>query len=129
RLRHAVRGGGRGRDLCEPHPRGPDGGERPRPVVCVRQSAQGRGAQRHPDRRMPDQPQAHRGQAQGGVTGVPRSTTRYEKGGPMPAPPVFFFFFLFFSVFFDGWPPFPLPARARRSFSAPFPPCPRRPPP
>ena len=36
--------------------------------VRVGQSAQGRGAQRHPDCRMPDQPQADRGQAQGGVT-------------------------------------------------------------
>ena len=62
-----LRGGGRGRDLYQPHPRGPDGRERPRAVGRLRQSAQGRGAQRHPDRRVPDQPQADRGQAQGGV--------------------------------------------------------------
>ena len=67
RLRHAVRGGGRGRDLYQPHPRGPDGRERPRPVVRLRQSAQGRRAQRRADRRMPGQPQADRRQAQGGV--------------------------------------------------------------
>ena len=72
RLRHALRGGGRGRDLCQPHPRGPDGGEWPRAVVRVGQPAQGRGAQRHPDRRVPDQPQAHRGQAQGGMIRRPR---------------------------------------------------------
>ena len=35
--------------------------------VRLRQPAQGRGAQRDPDRRVPDQPQADRGQAQGGV--------------------------------------------------------------
>ena len=35
--------------------------------VRVRQSAQGCGAQRHPDRRVPDQPQAHPGEAQGGL--------------------------------------------------------------
>ena len=58
RLRHALRGGGRGRDLYQPHPRGPDGRERPRAVVRLRQPAQGRGAQRHPDRGVPDQPQA-----------------------------------------------------------------------
>ena len=60
--------GGRGRDLYQPHPRGRDGRERPRAVVRLRQPAQGRRAQRHPDRRVPDQPQADRGEAQGGVT-------------------------------------------------------------
>ena len=62
-----LRGGGRGRHLHQPHPRGRDGGERPAAVVRVRQPAQGRRAQRHPDRRVPDQPQAHPGQAEGGV--------------------------------------------------------------
>ena len=41
--------------------------ERPRVVVRVRQSAQGRGAQRHPDRRSAGQPQADQGEAEGGV--------------------------------------------------------------
>jgi aspartate-semialdehyde dehydrogenase len=36
RLRDALRGGGRGRDLHQPHPRGRDGGERPRAVGRVR---------------------------------------------------------------------------------------------
>ncbi len=67
RLRHAVRGGRRGRDLYQPHPRGCDGRERAVDVDRVRQSAQGRGAQRHSDRRVPDQPQADHRQAQGGV--------------------------------------------------------------
>ena len=35
RLRHAVRSGGRGRDLHQPHPRGPDGRERARRSGCV----------------------------------------------------------------------------------------------
>ena len=37
-------------------------------VDRLRQSAQGRGAQRHSDRRVPDQPQADHREAQGGVT-------------------------------------------------------------
>ena len=41
--------------------------ERPGAVGGVRQSAQGRGAQRRPDRRSADQPQADPGQAEGGV--------------------------------------------------------------
>ena len=68
RLRHALRGGRRGRDLYQPHPRGRDGGERPGAVVRVGQSAQGRGAERDPDRRMPDQPQADQRQEKGGVS-------------------------------------------------------------
>ena len=41
RLRHAARGGGRGRDLHQPHPRGRDGRERPAccgacPTTCAR---------------------------------------------------------------------------------------------
>ena len=67
RLRHAVRGGGRGRHLYQPHPRGRDGRERPGAVVRLRQPAQGRGAQRHPDRRVPDQPQPDPGEEEGGV--------------------------------------------------------------
>ena len=70
RLRDALRGGRRGCDLYQPHPRGRDGGERARAVVRVGQSAQGRRAQRHPDRRVPDQSQAHRGEAQGGLISV-----------------------------------------------------------
>ena len=50
RLRHALRGGRRGRDLHQPYPRGCDGRERPRVLVRLRQSAQGRGAERDPDR-------------------------------------------------------------------------------
>ena len=45
-----------------------DGRERPRAVVRVGQPAQGCRPQRRPDRRVPDQPQADRGQAQGGLT-------------------------------------------------------------
>src|ERR1700738_4653022 len=67
RLRTAVGGGGRGRDLYQPHPRGRDGGERPGAVVRVGQLAQGRCAERGPDRRMPDQPQADQRQEKGGV--------------------------------------------------------------
>ena len=67
RLRDAARGGRRGRDLHQPHPRGRDGRERAVAVVRVGQSAQGRGAQRGADRRMPDQSQADPGEAQGGV--------------------------------------------------------------
>ena len=59
---------GRGCDLYQPHPRGPDRGQRPGAVVRVRQSAQGRGAQCRADRRVPDQPQADPGEAEGGVT-------------------------------------------------------------
>ena len=44
----------------------------PRALGGLRQSAQGRRAQRHPDRRVPDQPQAHCGEAEGGVTGTKR---------------------------------------------------------
>ena len=44
------------RDLCQPHPRGPDGRERPVPLGRLRQSAQGRGAQRGADRRDAHQP-------------------------------------------------------------------------
>ncbi len=68
RLRHAVRGGRRGRDLHQPHREGRHGGERPRAVVRVRQSAQGRGPQRDPDRGSADQPQADQRQEEGGLT-------------------------------------------------------------
>ncbi len=53
-----LRGGRRGRHLHLPHPRGHDGRERPRPVVRLRQPAQGRRAQRRADRRSAGQPQA-----------------------------------------------------------------------
>ena len=71
RLRDALRGGRRGRHLHQPHPRGRDRRERAVDVDRLRQSAQGRGAQRHPDRRVPDQSQADHSEAQGGVGGVP----------------------------------------------------------
>ena len=67
RLRHAARMRRRGRDLHQPHPHRPDGRQRPGAVVRVRQSAQGRGAQRGADRRVPDQPQADPGEAEGGA--------------------------------------------------------------
>ena len=70
RLRHAIRMRRRGRHLYQPHPRGPYRRERPRALGCFRQPAQGRGAQRHSDRRVPDQPQAHCGEEEGGVTGT-----------------------------------------------------------
>ncbi len=70
RLRHAVRSGGRRRDLHQPHPRGRDGGEWSGAVVRVGQSAQGRGAERDPDRRVPQQPQASRTEEEGGVVVV-----------------------------------------------------------
>ena len=47
-----------------------------RAVVRLRQSAQGRGAQRRADRRVPDQSQADRGEAQGGVAS---SLTRHAR--------------------------------------------------
>src|SRR5262249_27396598 len=50
-----------------PRPRGPDDRQRPDAVGRLRQPAQGRRTQRSADRRMPDQPQSHSGQAQGGV--------------------------------------------------------------
>src|SRR5262249_52793475 len=46
--------------------------------------AQGRGAQRHSDRRMPDQPQAHRGQAQGGVARACRLSRLRERRAQSP---------------------------------------------
>ena len=53
-----LRGRGRGRDVCQPRAQRSDGRERPRALVRVGQSAQGRGAQRDPDRGSADQPQA-----------------------------------------------------------------------
>ena len=47
-------------------------------VVRVRQSAQGRGAERGADRRSPDQPQAAQRQEEGGITG--------NRRGPEPCP-------------------------------------------
>jgi aspartate-semialdehyde dehydrogenase len=76
RLRHAVRGGRRGRDLYQPHPRGCDGRERPRAVVRVGQSAQGRGAQRGADRRGACQPQAASAEAEGVVIVLVRQARR-----------------------------------------------------
>ena len=51
RLHHPARGGGRGRHLRLPHPRGHHGRERPVLLVRLRQPAQGRGAERGADRR------------------------------------------------------------------------------
>ena len=52
----------RGRHLHLAHPRGPDGGERPVALDRLRQSPQGRRAERHPDRRAPAQPRPDRGE-------------------------------------------------------------------
>src|SRR3981081_2192870 len=68
----------RGRDLYQPRARGRHGRERPHLLVRVGQSAQGRRPQRHPDRRMPDQPQADQRQEEGGGT---RSISRRNHGG------------------------------------------------
>ena len=54
---------GRGRGLYQPHPQGPDREERPGLLVCLRQSAQGRGAEHGPDRRNADRDAS----AQGGL--------------------------------------------------------------
>ena len=54
RLRHAARMRRRGRRVCQPHPQGPDGAARPVVLVRIRQSAQGRGAERGADRRDAD---------------------------------------------------------------------------
>ena len=63
-----LRGGGRGRDLHQPHARGPDRRERPAccgacPTICARARRSTRS--RSP---KPDQPQADPGEAEGGVT-------------------------------------------------------------
>jgi aspartate-semialdehyde dehydrogenase len=67
RLCDALRGGRRGCHLYQPHSRGRHSGKRAVHVGGVRQSAQGRRTQYHPDCREPDQPQADHRQAQGGV--------------------------------------------------------------
>ena len=72
RLRDAARVRRRGRDLHQPHPHRPDRRQRPGAVVRVRQSAQGRGAQRHPDRGTADQQEADQGEAEGGVAAIRR---------------------------------------------------------
>ena len=77
-----LRGGRRGRDLHQPHPRGPDGRERPVAVGRVRQSAQGRGAQRRADRRSADQPQADQREEEGGVTVVADLVAWAKRGMP-----------------------------------------------
>src|SRR4030088_2830257 len=68
----------RGRHLYQPRTRGRHGRERAHLLVRVGQSAQGRRAQCHPDRRMPDQPQADQRQEEGGVT---RSISARTHGG------------------------------------------------
>ena len=67
RLHHALRGGRRGRDLYQPHPRGPDGRQRPHALGGLRQPPQGRRAQRRADRRGAGQSQADPAEAEGGV--------------------------------------------------------------
>src|SRR5262245_53734832 len=77
----------RGRDLYQPHPRGRDGRERAVDVGRLRQPAQGRRAQCDPDRRVPDQPQADRGQAQGGVA---PSSLAIQRAPPLRGCPLLF---------------------------------------
>jgi aspartate-semialdehyde dehydrogenase len=79
RLHHAARGDRRGRDLRLAHPRGHHGRERPLLLVRLRQPAQGRGAQRDPDRRGADQPRTARGEAQGGLISASRHPGRAER--------------------------------------------------
>ena len=67
RLHHAARGGRRGRHLRVAHPRGHHGRERPRVLVRVGQPAQGRGAERDPDRRGDGQSRAAAGEEAGGL--------------------------------------------------------------
>ena len=57
----------RGRHLHLPHPRGPDDRERPLDVDRLRQSPQGRGAERRADRRAAAEPRADRGE-EGGLS-------------------------------------------------------------
>ena len=71
-----ARGGRRGRDLHQPHPRGPDDRERAQPLVRVRQSAQGRGAERGADRRSARQPRLAEAEGEGGVRRSVRSSAR-----------------------------------------------------
>ena len=59
---------GRGRDVHQPHPRGCDDRERIADVDRVGQSAQRRGTQCGANRRVPDQSQAHPGQASGSLS-------------------------------------------------------------
>ena len=80
-----LRGGRRGRDLYQPHPRGRHGRERPGDVDRVRQPAQGRGAQRGADRRVPDQPQADPGQEEGGLSTPDMPDCRVEPGNDYSA--------------------------------------------
>ena len=68
-----ARGGGRGRHLHQPHPRRPDDRERPQLLVRLRQSAQGRGAQRGADRRGDRQSRLAEAEAGGGVRPPARS--------------------------------------------------------
>ena len=67
-------------DLRQPHPRGSDGRERAQPVGGQRQPAQGRGAQRGPDRRAA-RPQAS---AEGGL-GLLRPSNAAAGSGPAAA--------------------------------------------
>ena len=68
RLHHAARGGGRGRDLYLPHSRGPDDRQWPQHLGRLRQSAQGRCAQRDPDRRGDRQSRLAEAEVERGVS-------------------------------------------------------------
>ena len=67
RLHHAARGGGRGCDLYLAHPRRSHHRQRPQYVGGLRQPAQGRRAQRDPDRRSVGQSRLVEAEARGGV--------------------------------------------------------------
>ena len=71
---------GRGRDLHLAHPRGPDDRQWPFDVGRLRQSPQGRGDQRRPDRRASPQPRPDRGE-KGGLSSYRVKTT--VRVGPM----------------------------------------------
>ncbi len=81
RLHHAPRGGGRGCHLRVPHPRGHHRRERPRLLVRLRQPAQGRGAERRPDRRSHGEPRAAAAEAARGLK--PRPGASCGKVGPV----------------------------------------------
>ena len=79
----------RGRHLHLAHPRGPDGRERPVALDRLRQSPQGRRAERRPDRRAAAQPRPDRGE-EGGLTPspVPAGPRLLVTGfGPFPGAP------------------------------------------
>ena len=79
RLRHAGRGAGEDATYHQPHPRGPDGRQRPDAVGRLRQPAQGRRAQRGADRRAAGRPQADQAEAEGGRNGVGWAKARQRR--------------------------------------------------